>query len=480
MAVLTSLLCVSCRDVYDNIKEFPMKEIVYPARFDSIYGHTGYERVEIDLGKAGRIPSEQMKMGKAKKTVVEFNQNGADTTVVIDSVCSWVNIRGLTQPNVYRFVIYSTDEFDNRSTPTEIALTPYTSVDRDALNLPAPNMVQSTSSVNVQWKSPLSSDLYDMYSYSYSYTDRTGTVRTGSGDGDDPSFVVQNIQRETPVIVEMKSRIVPKVNRNPILDTIDWTSPITVLINGTKPFILLDLPNKETVFSESALPVFSWVKTEEVNNYTLKISDSEAFPAGANTVSIPAGNNNSYRLTQSDLALLIAGSNSVRPVFYWTVTPTNGAADIGTQIRQINIGKKVIPLLPTGNNPSQMTREELPDGSYKFVTSGGNPTVYSSNINKIINPGISTVAGNLTFSFEYKASADFRFELFFSTPNVVSGNSAEMMLQRSDSWQQYTLDIGENAGLWEWGKESNHRFRFDLGDFAGITVYLRNIQVNIR
>jgi hypothetical protein len=480
MAVLTALLCVSCRDVYDNIKEFPMKEIVYPAHFDSIYGQTGYEWVEIDLSRVGRIPSEQMKLGKAKKTVIEFVQNGVDTVIVIDSVCSWVNIKGLTQPNVYSFVFYSADEFDNRSTPVGIDLTPYTSVDRDGLNLPAPNMVQSTSSVNVQWASPLSSDLYDMYGYSYSYTDRSGTVRTGSGDGDDPSFVVQNIQRETPVVVEMKSRIVPKVNKKPILDTIDWISPITVIINGAKPFILLEYPDKGTVFSESALPVFSWVKTEEVNNYTLKISDSDAFSAGVNTASILAGNNNSYRLTQSDLAALIAGSDSIRPIFYWTVTPTDGAADIGTQTRQVNIGKKVIPLLPTGNNPSQMTREALSDGSYKFVTSGGNPTVYSSNINKVINPGISTVPGNLTFSFEYKASADFRFELFFSTPNVVSGNSVEMMLQRSDVWQQYTLDIGENAGLWEWGKESNHRFRFDLGDFAGITVYLRNIQVNIR
>jgi hypothetical protein len=47
---------VSCGDIYDNIKDFSVEEIVYPAHYDTIFGRPGYQRVEIDLVKEGRLP----------------------------------------------------------------------------------------------------------------------------------------------------------------------------------------------------------------------------------------------------------------------------------------------------------------------------------------------------------------------------------------------------------------------------------------
>ena len=64
-------LCLSCSDVYDNIKEFSMKERIYPAHFDTIFAEPGYERVEIDLCKEGRLPASLMYLGKAQRTLVE-------------------------------------------------------------------------------------------------------------------------------------------------------------------------------------------------------------------------------------------------------------------------------------------------------------------------------------------------------------------------------------------------------------------------
>src|SRR3546814_4036495 len=78
--------------MYDTLEEYS-GEVVYPAKYDTIVGHIGYERVEIDLMKAGRIPSSEIMMGKAVKTVIEYE----DQVITLDSLVSWVNITGLTR-----------------------------------------------------------------------------------------------------------------------------------------------------------------------------------------------------------------------------------------------------------------------------------------------------------------------------------------------------------------------------------------------
>src|SRR5690606_11803091 len=116
-STLAATLFGACNGMYDSLDEYS-GEVVYPAKYDTIVGHIGYERVEIDLMKAGRVPSSQIKLGKAKKTVVEYD----DQVMVIDSLVSWINITELTQPKLYRFRIYTIDEFENKSVPLEIAL----------------------------------------------------------------------------------------------------------------------------------------------------------------------------------------------------------------------------------------------------------------------------------------------------------------------------------------------------------------------
>lgn len=69
IAVLT---LASCSGQYDNIEKYA-GEVVYPASYDTALVKIGYERVEIDLLKQGRIPSSELKMGKAKQTIVEYD-----------------------------------------------------------------------------------------------------------------------------------------------------------------------------------------------------------------------------------------------------------------------------------------------------------------------------------------------------------------------------------------------------------------------
>jgi hypothetical protein len=324
-AILSAAL-YSCTDIYDGVKDFAEAEIVYPAHFDTIYGSIGFERVEIDLCKAGRIPASKMKLGKAKKTIVEFSQNDVDTVIVIDSVCSWVNVTGLTLPNIYRFKIYTADEFGDRSTPKEIALIPYTVDDRDAMSLPEPTVLSSTTSAQVQWKSSLSSDMCDILNWSYGYVDRNGDTIRGSGENDAPAFFIENVPPETPVTVNILTTIIPKIDRVRILDTIKWLFPVTVNITGTKPIIFQDKPYLNDILTGAPLPTFSWVKVDEVSDYLLKISPSNSFPDDATTV-IPVGDVDSYTLSADEFKALRWMS------LYWTVVPST-AADVITQSRR--------------------------------------------------------------------------------------------------------------------------------------------------
>ncbi|HLU94999.1 MAG TPA: hypothetical protein VKZ54_12770, partial [Membranihabitans sp.] len=105
----------SCEDIYDKQAEFE-GEVVYPAKYDTIIGLIGFERVELDLLKAGRIPSDQINLGKARQTRIEYDEE----VMTIESLVSYVNITGLEQSKLYRFKVYTIDEFGNESVPQEI------------------------------------------------------------------------------------------------------------------------------------------------------------------------------------------------------------------------------------------------------------------------------------------------------------------------------------------------------------------------
>ncbi|MDR1676683.1 MAG: DUF4998 domain-containing protein, partial [Tannerella sp.] len=243
---------VSCSDIYDNITKHENVGKIYADKLDGIINvQVGYERVEIDLMKAGRIPASRIVMGKAKKTVIEcedFTEPGHRR--VIDSVCSWVNITGLTELKMYQFTIYTEDEFGNSSIPYKAEAMPYTAENLNALELLPPGVIESTSAALIEWKEPLSSKLHDFFRYRYEYTDKDGIVHTGGDEGDVPSFLLENVRQGQDINIKLSCRIVPKLldgitgNYYPILDTIDW-QPQAIRLNissDAKPAIFLKTP----------------------------------------------------------------------------------------------------------------------------------------------------------------------------------------------------------------------------------------------
>lgn len=227
-ALIAIVLMASCKGMYDSLDEYS-GEVVYPAKYDTIVGQIGYERVEINLMKAGRIPSSRINMGKAKKTIVEYDGK----VVTIDSLVSWVNITGLNEPKLYRFRIYTIDEFENKSVPQEIALIPFTAGDIPNVAINAPRILTSRTSAVVDWPSGLSSVLLDYISLTFKYTDNDGVEQSGERQ-QNPRFFMSNLQPGAPTKVQITYRVVPKINNQLTLDTISLVRELS--ITGSETF----------------------------------------------------------------------------------------------------------------------------------------------------------------------------------------------------------------------------------------------------
>lgn len=257
----------SCEDMYDKQGKYE-GEIVYPAKYDTVIGHIGFERVEIDLMKAGRIPSSQITLGKSKKTKITFD----DQELLIDSLVSWVNITGLTQSKLYRFHITTVDEYGNESVPQEIALIPFTSSDLEGFVVSPPRVMASPSAAVVDWPNGISSVLMNYYGLKFSYQDKAGITQSGER-GSNSRFFVGNLEAGKPVQIEMEYKIIPIINRVPILDTVTFSDILNI-----------NMPTSSTEFSPTERNI---LQTNGVTVFTADgVSDIEelVYPVHANSL----------------------------------------------------------------------------------------------------------------------------------------------------------------------------------------------------
>ena len=257
----------SCKGMYDNIEPYA-DEIVYPAKYDTIISKVGFERVEIDLMKAGRIPSSKISMGKSQKTIIEYDNE----KITIDSLVSWVNVTNLTQSKLYRIRIYTIDEFNNKSVPQVIAIIPYTKSDVDNLVVSSPRVLSSPSAAVLDWPTSLSNILLNYNSLEYEYNDKNGTKVTGVRLSN-PRIFTANLTPGVPFNMQIKYNVVPKVNGVPILDSVKVVTPITI-----------DMPTSSSTFNPAEREILeangiSTFTANAVSNYK-KLT----FPIHTNTL----------------------------------------------------------------------------------------------------------------------------------------------------------------------------------------------------
>ncbi|MDR1668154.1 MAG: DUF4998 domain-containing protein [Bacteroidales bacterium] len=295
---MTVCLLWTCNKMYDNIEQYTGEE-VFPAKFDTIFGRIGYHRVEIDLVKKGRIPASQIRMGKAKRTVIEYN-NAAnhDTIVIIDSVCSWVNIQKLTTPKMYRFRIYTLGDYEDKSVPVEISLMPYSDADRQYLSVPDPKIAVYPSMAVVSWSEGWMTTFSQFVSLNYRYTNKKFQTCEGAAAGVVPSFVMLDlpIGRATPVNLAYK--VIPMVDGKPILDTLSMSAQLSVTTtSGSDAFI----PKESAVLVANGVTTFTLAGATVVDKLTFPVhitsmADLEYFPhlreldlTGGSGILLPGG-----------------------------------------------------------------------------------------------------------------------------------------------------------------------------------------------
>jgi len=261
--IVVSIFLYSCKGMYDNIEEYA-GESVYPAKYDTIVGHIGFERVEIDLMKAGRIPSSKLKLGKAQKTVVEYDNK----RIVIDSLVSWVNVTGLTLPKLYRFKVYTIDEYGNKSVPQEIGLIPYTNEDLKSIAVQEPRVLASPGAAVLDWPGAISSILLEYHGLDFSYVDKDGEKLEGERNLT-PRIFLGNLTPGERVVVNIDYEIVPKVNNKLILDTVTLSQPLTINMPTENTVFVPALPD---VLRKNGINTFTAAAVKDVSKLTFPIN----------------------------------------------------------------------------------------------------------------------------------------------------------------------------------------------------------------
>ncbi|MDR2681237.1 MAG: DUF4998 domain-containing protein, partial [Tannerella sp.] len=232
LSAISFLAFSSCSgDIFDNIEEHTKKEKVYVGKYDKADIKVGIKRVEIDLLDAGRIPKEKVKIGKAVKTIVEY-----DNKEYPCEVQSWLNITGLTEPRMYRIKVYNVDEFGNRSIPVEATAIPFTDVDTANLVVPVPSKLLAPVAAQFNWANGLTSDFFDFYEMEYSYINAQKTPMTLKSR-DSANLTVMNLAEGSAGVIDLTAKVVPKQNGIPILDTVYLKSSIEYQLPTKQQYI---------------------------------------------------------------------------------------------------------------------------------------------------------------------------------------------------------------------------------------------------
>ena len=497
------VLTVSCSRIYDNVEKYAGSETIYADRFDGIIRvQVGFERVEIDLMRAGRIPASQIRMGKATKTVIEcadFTETG--NRRVIDSIASWVNVTGLTQLKNYELTIYTEDNFGNRSIPLTASVRPFTEENLNALELIAPTIIESTSAALVEWNEPVSALTQTVYRHAYSYADRNGVVRTDTVKGDVPSFFLENIEKGIEIPVTLTCWTIPTLSNfngtyTPILDTVKWKTTLRLRISeNAETVIFLKTPAPAIIVdreSDNFVPVlFSWIKLQEIDKYSLKISTNSNFPNDA-TYTINVGNVDEYIMN----ADMINGIKSLPQMnqlinqLFWTVVPEQTVSG-RNQVRPFIFllfrkFKETVPLslLPATAN-SQISVEVSPE-YITLTATGSDPNIRTAPLGKQLSDGCY-------LAIEYTSNRESTNCQFFyavaGAPEATSASPMNIVIPQASEWSWFEYDLTEAMTLHGFGIDDRggrppheHFLRFDpVQGSAGVgyVISVRTIQINV-
>ena len=123
----------------------------------------------------------------------------------------------------------------------------------------------------------------------------------------------------------------------------------------------------------------------------------------------------------------------------------------------------------TGTGQNNLTVTQNGEDSYAIETTGGDPYVYTSELQRPLTEDQHTL------TFEYICNRQIRFELFFSPPTVAE-RSMHFTLPASAEWRTMQVDIAAQRTAFSWGNFGDF-LRLDTGDGPGILLQIRKLKV---
>jgi hypothetical protein len=214
-------------------------------------------------------------------------------------------------------------------------------------------------------------------------------VECSGGDVTDvPSFFVENMRINEAFTVDMKCRIIPKIDNVPILDTLEWDTKVNGFISAdAKPAIFLKTPGNAITVDAGAdiFPLeFSWTKVAEADGYILKLASNGDFPE-SETISIPLGDVGNYELDAATAEQWF--ENFPQGIFqlYWTVEGVSSAT-VTQQIRQFQAIRKA-PMKPDPRFANDLLLDAV------FLSNGAALDIssYCRKVEKMTDPTMSVV-----------------------------------------------------------------------------------------
>lgn len=340
--MVVAVWLISCKSGFDNIEEFATSETVYPGKFDTIVVSIGYNRVELDLLKANfelvdkemirkeiPIPPEQIRLGKAVKTVVEVE--GEDKPRIWDHLLSRISIDGLNEGKLYRFKVYTEDEFGNKSVAQEAAEVPFTDIDLDVYDeVPLPKISPSPFSATLSWLE-ISNPLMTYVGMQYEYYDMDNVLRKGILHADDElNFNMQNLKGESNYSVDVYVRVKPFRGEEQIIDTIAFkrTYTTTTLNEETYREWCRDKARKvATVGWTQGATVFWQLESDPTQIFSIVEYTDYTNPENPVQAMVKA--------LRSDPVTILPGAKSGQPISIYSIyQPPGSIAEVPTDERK--------------------------------------------------------------------------------------------------------------------------------------------------
>ena len=354
-------------------------------------------------------------MGKETRTIIEYDT----VSLRFDSLFSWINITGLSQPKLYRFKIYTADDsFTDRSTPLEIAIAPYTSFDKDALAVPTPSMTTKSDFLVVGWNGGLTSEIMEFRGLTYSYTDKNGTPVTNTKWWN-PEFYLTGLEKGKETAVNVRYWVIPKLDGQNILDSLYFDQSMDVTLEDSafvnfavSPARMALTPGTSKVVTPNIEYGLSWSSSNTAVAMVSQLGVVTARSAGTAVITVksePIANPITMEVTVTDVSSIPAGG---RLAGFWTF-------EAGTDLVKASIGND---LVATGSNFSSIAGPN----NTKAVKTGAE-SYYAVRHGIAANGGGSKV-NEYTLMMDIRGTAA-EFANRLSLFNTHAGNSGEGVLR---------------------------------------------------